>query len=59
MLLEAADAMICSAGQASPFCLMLISRMIFTFDFLKTLVDLCWMPNDVHMARKWSVGTTL
>ena len=36
-------------------CLMLISSMIFTFCFLKTLVDLYWMSNGVHMRRKWSV----
>ena len=63
MPLDAADkAMICSAGQASPwFVLMLISSKIFTFGFifLKTLVDLRFMPNDVHEARKWSCGTAL
>jgi hypothetical protein len=62
MPLESADkAMICSAGQASPwFVLMLISSKIFTFGFfLKTLVDLHFMPNDVHEARTWSYGTAL
>ena len=33
-------------------CLMLISSMIFTSGFLKTLVDLRWMPKDAQMARK-------
>jgi len=61
MPLEAADkAMICSAGQASPCFLMLISSIFFTVGFLlKTLVDLCFLPNDVHEARRWSCGTAL
>ena len=39
--------------------LMLISSMKFTVGFFKTLVDLRLMPNDAHMANKWSVGTAL
>ena len=49
-----------SRSSITMICLMLISSIIFTFGFiLKTLVDLCFMPNDVHEARKWSCGTAL
>jgi len=47
---EAADkAIICAAGQASPWfvwCWSLV--LIHLGSSLRTLVDLCWMPNDAH-----------
>ncbi len=50
MLLEAADkTTICQQ-------VMLISSEIFTYGFLfgTNLVDLHWVPNDLHMVQKWS-----
>jgi hypothetical protein len=41
-------------------CLILIASRIYTFwVLLKTLVDLCSLPNDAHETRKWSCGTAL
>ncbi len=60
MPLEAADkAMICSAGQASPWFDWCWSPASFSLlgSCFKTLVDLRFLPNDGHEARTWSCGT--
>ena len=38
---------------------MLISSILFTWVFWRTLVDLRWMPNGVHMAKSGVSNCTL
>ena len=39
--------------------MMLISSIRFTSGFFKTLVGLCWMPNDLLSTLKWSIRASL
>ena len=39
--------------------LMLISSILFTWVLWRTLVDLRWMPNGIHMAKSGVSNVTL